>query len=298
MRAVLTLFAGLALSQAVLAAPASVEAVQFPAWIEHAGVKKPLHPGIALVAGDRITTGPGARVYLQLPEGSRVKLGENASFVVDKINTDDGKTGVFRSALNVIKGAFRFTTDAVAKNNRREVDIRVATVTAGIRGTDLWGKAADDKDLVCLLEGKIAVKSDGQPEQQMDQALTFYVAPKGGASGEAPPAVAPVDMEKLKLWAAETDLVVAAGENRAKGGWRVSLAKPGKLADALALYDQLRASGYPARIRTVGTGKNKYYRVQLVGYVSEIEAQGAGQKLQAQFATPAADVDPAPNEKS
>ncbi|SMC28974.1 FecR family protein [Andreprevotia lacus DSM 23236] len=294
MRAVLLFIAALVVSPLVLADPARVEAVQFPAWVERGAVKKPLLPGQELAGGDRISTGAGARVYLLLPEGSRVKLGENASFVVERINGDDGKRGVFRAALGVLKGAFRFTTDSVAKDNRREVDIHVATVTAGIRGTDLWGKAADDKDLVCLLEGKIAVHAEGQPEQQMDQALTFYVAPKG----QAPLPVAPVDMDKLKQWATETDLVALAGESRRSGGWQLRLAQQSRQADALALYDQLRAAGYPARIRTVGSGKNKYYRVLVTGYVSQAEARGAGQRLQAVVNTPLQQAEPAVRERS
>lgn len=294
MRAVLPLIVALVVSQAAMAGPARVEAVQFPAWVERGAVKKPLLPGQELAGGDRITTGVGARVFLQMPEGSRVKLGENVTFVVERINNDDGKRGVFRAALGVLKGAFRFTTDSVAKDNRREVDIHVATVTAGIRGTDLWGKAADDKDLVCLLEGKIAVHAEGQPEQQMEQALTFYVAPKG----EAPLPVAPVDMDKLKQWAVETELQANAGENRAAGGWQLLLAQQKRQADALALYDQLRSSGYPARIRSVGSGKNKYYRVLLSGYVSQTEASGAGQRLQSVVATPLQQTEPAVRERS
>ena len=37
------------------------------------------------------------------------------------------------------------------------MSIRVATVTAGIRGTDLWGKSAADRQIVCLIEGRIEV---------------------------------------------------------------------------------------------------------------------------------------------
>ena len=294
MRAVIVLFVGLVFSQVVLAAPATVEAVEFPAWIEHMGVKNPLQSGQTLAAGDRITTGPGARVYLQMPEGSRVKLGENATFVVDQLNAEDGKQGVFRAALNLVKGAFRFTTDAVAKTNRRNVDIRVSTVTAGIRGTDLWGKAADDKDLVCLLEGKIAVHADGQPEQSMDQPLTFYVAPKGAA----PLPVASVDVAQLKQWAAQTDLVATKGESRAHGAWRIVLAQVPQQTEALAWYDRLRAAGYPVRIRTYGVGKHRHYRVVLMGFVSRDDAQSVAQTLHDAFATPLSSVESGRVERS
>ncbi|WP_084187352.1 FecR domain-containing protein [Andreprevotia chitinilytica] len=297
MRVLLSLIVGLScafiVAERALAAPATVEAVQYPAWLERGGVKKPLQPGLPLAANDRITTGAGARVYLVLPEGSRVKLGEDASFTVDKINESDGKTGTFRAALNVLKGAFRFTTDALAKANRREVDIRVATVTAGIRGTDLWGKAADDTDLVCLLEGKIAVAAEGQPQQQMDQPLTFYVA----AKGQAPEPIAPVDPDKLKQWSQETEVRPGAGEARNAGSWRLVLARPATQTDALAWYDQLQAAGYPAKMRTVGSGKAKRYRVQISGFVSQADARGVGDRLAAQLKTPLTEIEAAAPER-
>jgi hypothetical protein len=48
-------------------------------------------------------------------------------------------TNVFRAALTVLAGAFRFTTDAL-DNRKRDVAVKAKLVTAGIRGTDLWGK--------------------------------------------------------------------------------------------------------------------------------------------------------------
>ena len=39
----------------------------------------------------------------------------------------------------------------------RDVRVKVNAVTAGIRGTDVWGKSESDRDIVCLLEGRIDV---------------------------------------------------------------------------------------------------------------------------------------------
>jgi hypothetical protein len=56
-------------------------------------------------------------------------------------------------------------------------------VTAGIRGTDLWGKSNDARDLVCLLEGKISVGAEGHPAVTLDQPLDFYQNPRDGSPG-------------------------------------------------------------------------------------------------------------------
>ena len=88
---------------------ARVEAVQYPAWLERGGNAVPLTPGTRLEASDRLRTGANARVQLVMGEGSTVKLGENAQFVIERAE----ERGVFTAALSVLTGAFRFTTDAL-----------------------------------------------------------------------------------------------------------------------------------------------------------------------------------------
>ncbi len=168
-----------------------------------------------------------------------MKLGENAQFVIERVEN----RGVFRAALNVLTGAFRFTTDALRKGQARDISIKVKNVTAGIRGTDLWGKSTDARDLVCLLEGKISVGSEGHPNVTLDQPLDFYQKPRDGE-----PAVAKVDQKQVDIWSAETEIAEGAGAGRAGGKWKVIAATyPGR-DSALALNRLLRSSGYPSEI--------------------------------------------------
>ena len=132
-------------SLSALAAPAAVvEGVQMPAWVERGGVKQPLAAGMELQESDKLSTGGQSRVLLRLAEGSLVKLGENAQMSFEKLEQrTDNKSTFVRGLMDVARGAFRFTTDVKSKiASRREIDIRLATVTAGVRGTDLWGKSA------------------------------------------------------------------------------------------------------------------------------------------------------------
>ncbi len=277
----LVLLMGLLLTSLAHAGPASVESVQLPAWLERGGVKKPLAPQMQLLPRDQITTGAGARVYLQLPEGSRVKLGENASLVVDQLNEANGKDGsVFKAALKMLTGAFRFTTNVLNKSAQREVNVSVATVTAGIRGTDLWGKADSDKDVVCLLEGKISVAAEGKPQVELNEPLSFYIAPHD----KEPLPVGKVEPEKLKKWSAETEIEGQAGAINEQGAWHITWADYSKVDQALALYDSLQLAGYPVKIRN----QSKRYRVVLAGLVSEVDARAVVAKVHAQVKTPQA----------
>ena len=255
----------------------SVEAVQSPAWVERAGAREPLAPGMLLQGADRVISGAGARIVLRMPEGSLVKLGEQAQLALDRIAVRREPEGTLVSGvLDVLSGAFRFTTQAGARfRGRRQIDVRIATVTAGIRGTDLWGKAADDRDIVCLIEGRISVQRQGEAGFTMDQALSFYIAPR---NAPALP-IAPVPPEQLARWATETDIQPGTGSARRNGRWRVELAQAQSQAEALALYDRLREAGYPARILPLGAEGGLVYSVRIASLASEAEASALAARL-------------------
>ena len=254
------LAAGLAFACAAFADRTVVDGVQYPAWLERGGVTVPLRPGTTLQAGDRIRTGDNARAQIRMGEGSTVKLGERARFSID--TTDD--RGIFRSALSVIAGAFRFTTDALRKSRRRDITIKVKNITAGIRGTDLWGKSNDERDLVCLLEGKISVGSEGHPNVTLDQPLDFYQRPRGGE-----PQVAKVDDKQVAIWAQETEMQADGAVGRVGGAYAVTAAAFPSRDEALVMNRRVRAAGYPSEVAS-GDGA---FLVQVTGLAGENEAR-------------------------
>jgi hypothetical protein len=275
----------LAAPQAQAAAAAVIEGMQMPAWVERnvlGSVRRaPLAPGVELKGGDEVRTGPGARLTIKLAEGSVVKLGEKASLRIAELAPDRG--GVFAAALNVLEGAFRFTTDVLAKPRRREVSIRVATVTAGIRGTDLWGKSVPDRQIVCLIEGRIEVGAEGEAALTMDQPRQFYQRDKGQTQP-----VGFVDPVQLAQWARETEIAEGAGAARQGGKWRVTLARAPTQAAALELYDRLRDAGYAARIHPTMAGEARVYLVQ----ISQLQSRADAEALREQLRGMAGVVDP------
>ena len=251
----LAIAAGAAWGQAAV-----VQAVQYPAWLERGGNAVPVTPGTVLQAKDGLRTGGNARVQVKMAEGSTVKLGENAKIVIEAI--DD--RGIFRSALAVLEGAFRFTTDALRKSQKREIAIKVKNVTAGIRGTDLWGKSTSERDLVCLLEGKISVGAEGHPTVTLDTPYDFYQKPRDGD-----PQVAKVDEKQVAIWSRETEIAADGAAARVGGGWRV-LAETFRSRDhALQLNRALRAAGYPSEVRA----RDNLFEVQVPGLAGEAEAR-------------------------
>lgn len=276
-RAMVAFVLGMLAGWAGAASEVTVEAVQSPAWVERSGAREPLAVGMPLRNGDRVVSGADGKILLRLAEGSSVKLGEQAQLAIDRLALRREPSGnLATAALDVVKGAFRFTTPLISRfKGRREVDVRIATLTAGIRGTDLWGKAADDRDIVCLIEGTISVQRQGDAQFTMDQPLSFYIAPR---NQPALP-VQPVRKEQLDQWATETEIAAGRGGARQGGRWNVYVAEVEDQAPALAAYDALRAAGYPAQIRPVSADGKLVYRVRVGNLASESDAQNVASRI-------------------
>jgi cell division septation protein DedD len=258
---------------------AVVEGVQMPAWVERteAGAvrKIPVVPGMQLKAGDKLITGGGSRLQVRLSEGSVVKLGENGSLQLKEL---EPSKSLFKAAIGVLEGAFRFTTDLAAKSRKRDVSISVATVTAGIRGTDLWGKSAPDRQIVCLIEGKIEVGAQNETPVVMDQPMQFYRREK-----DVTQPVGLVDAAQLTQWAAETEIEKGKGAARRGGKWQVTLASGARLDDVLKVYEQARAAGYGAEVSPAMSGEKRIYNVRIRNLPSKAEAQALAEQLKGKF---------------
>ncbi len=268
---VLLLFA----ADLLLAAPdAVVEGIQLPAWVTRDGKRQPLAIGTELQNSDEVSTGGNSRLLLRLGDGSVVKLGENGRLQLSDL-VQKRKQGFLAATLKVLEGAFRFTTDvAVKARGSRDIKVHFPTITAGIRGTDIWGKNLGDKEVVVLIEGKIIVARTGDQPVEMKDPLTYLQAPKTGAA-----TVEAVPMEQLKAWAAETEISDGAGALRKGGHWKLYLGSYQQQLEALSLYDRLRREGYPVRIQPGQADGGQIYRLRLAGFSSEQEANALGARL-------------------
>jgi hypothetical protein len=220
--------------------------------VERAGRREPLSVGMQLNDKDRIVTGERARVMLRMSEGSAVKLGENATLGLDNLTEkkSTGNNSVFGASLDVVKGAFRFTTGVFGKvRAERDVTVKIATVTAGIRGTDVWGRSNNEQDVVCLIEGRVSVRH-GQQEFVMDEPLQFFIAPRN----EKPMPVGKVPQQQIDEWARETEIDEGQGATRAGGRLRVELLRSSDAGAVRQLENKLKTAGFPVVVETLAGG--------------------------------------------
>jgi len=266
-------------AQTKVAAPlaaATVEGVQLPAWVERSGngARQPLAAGTVLGSQDHVFTGVNARLLLRLADGSTIKLGEKARLNLNRAEaTRDNGQVTLRAAVNLVFGAFRFTTNAVSKlRNKREVDIKISTVTAGIRGTDVWAAQRPDREIVCMLEGKISLDRElggTTTSLLLDQPMQFYIALKDKPANP----VGVVSAEQIAIWTLETEIAAGQPVLRVDGKYKVVFVDADQIGDAFTVYDDLRAAGFPVRIQPQ-PGKGKHtYQVSLAGLESEAAAK-------------------------
>jgi cell division septation protein DedD len=257
------------------AAPdAVVEGIQLPAWVLRDGKRQPLAIGTELKSNDEVATGGNSRLLLRLGDGSVVKLGENGKLQLSGL-LQKRKEGFIAATLKVLEGAFRFTTVVAAKHrSSRDITVQFPTITAGIRGTDIWGKNLGDKEVLVLIEGKITVTRAGDQPVQMQDPLTYLQAPKAGSA-----TVEAVPMEQLKAWAAETEIADGTGAVRKGGRWKLYLGSYQPQLEALSVYDSLRREGYPVRIQPQQAQGGQLYRVRLAGFSTKQEANALGARL-------------------
>jgi hypothetical protein len=269
---------------ATAAAPVVVvDAVAMPAWLDRGARSAALVPGAEVRQGDLIRTGNGARVYLRLPEGSTVKIGANARFALGEQAQADRT--LFAAAYDVLAGAFRFTTDKLRRHQpRRDISIKVATATIGIRGTDVWGKTDAEQDLVILIEGKIFVSHASGEVTPMAAERATFIAPRGAK----PLPLSRISPEELAQRARETEIEPGDGVSRHGGRVKVRLGRDLDNDAALEIWGSADHAGFAPTIRPHGAAGAWRYDVLLGGFSSRAEAAAAVGRLPAALQAAAA----------
>ena len=162
----------------------------------------------------------------------------------------------------MLKGAFRFTTSLVSKSFRRELDVSVGVVTAGIRGTDIWGKSASDRDFVVLIEGEIGVRRGEEAESTLSRLLTAFVSPHDGLTERQ----ATVSEDELAAWAEETEPQDGEGVVTLDGGWQVNLRSYRTMETAKMAQAGWEDKGYATDVQAVVVAGEKWFRLHVPGF--------------------------------
>ena len=95
-----------------------------------------VNPNDRITAGASITTGPGAQAVLRFDDGQVVVLNENTTFRITDFRFQKEEPRNDRAIFDLLRGALRIVSGAVASRSQNSFQLRVPQATIGIRGTD------------------------------------------------------------------------------------------------------------------------------------------------------------------
>lgn len=243
-----------------LAVSAVVETFQMPAWINLDGEKKAMRIGMQIQQQTAVETGDGGKVYIEMEEGSRLKVGPKSAVKVLTLKTkEQTSNNIFKSVINIVRGAFRFTTNARYKSRKRDITFKVRAITAGIRGTDIWGKSVPEKDFICLLEGAIKIKKNGEAEQEMNHPATFFVVKRNQPSSP----IKPVAPKLIKKWSKITDTLKGQGTIIKNGRYHLNLLSFKNPKYTKKWQNRLEQDGFATDIKQIELNGTTWHRLSI-----------------------------------
>jgi hypothetical protein len=121
------------------------------ARFDSSGTAHRLDEGDAVYVRDRIETRTRSTVTLRFQDNTSFSLGPDSAFSIDEFKYARADTDSV--AMEVLRGAFRFTTGLIAKARSRSMQVRTGVVaTIGIRGTTVGGEVVGESATIVLLE--------------------------------------------------------------------------------------------------------------------------------------------------
>lgn len=123
-------------------------------------ILRALEPNALIGRKDVLKTGPGSRLEIVLLDETRLSLGADTVFSVERYDLGRREGGVL---LKLAKGAFRVATGGLEAMREGAFEVATPLGIIGIRGTDFWGGFLAEGELsVLLLSGKgVYVVNDG-----------------------------------------------------------------------------------------------------------------------------------------
>lgn len=119
-----------------------------------------LRVGDRITTGATITTGRGSLIVLRFDDSQVVVLNENTTFRITDFRYRKEEPRNDRSIFDLVRGALRVISGAVASRNQNAFQLRAPQATIGIRGTDFM-VAIVNPAITSVGTGAISVTNSG-----------------------------------------------------------------------------------------------------------------------------------------
>ncbi len=184
----------------VLAAPeiGKSSAVQGDVFVTTSGAQRKAQVRQAIRLQDQVLTKDDSALQILLLDRSTFTVGQNARITIDRF-VYDPDTSVGQISARAAKGAFRFMSGRIGRNNPTNADISTPSATIGIRGTFLEGiigedavvlaqLAGVDTSAACASEASIVVlRGPGRRRNTLDRVGVIDVSNSAGSQRIAQP---------------------------------------------------------------------------------------------------------------
>jgi len=94
----------------------------------------PLIQNERLVPGTTVTTGPNAQVVIRFDDGQDVVLNQNSEFKIAEFHYREANPAADRAVFNLVKGAMRVVTGAIAARSPAAFALHLPQATIGVPG--------------------------------------------------------------------------------------------------------------------------------------------------------------------
>jgi len=244
-----------------------VERVQFPAWIERAGIKAGIKAGWAIYTSDRIVTGQEGRVELGTAGEGKLKIGGDTAIAMTQAFEFTG--GQEPSLFTLERGTFRLTAPMIRSGLPGSIVQVSDAITVNVLGGEIVGRADAEESLIALVDAAVQVSGPKLNPGTMREPQTFLRVPR---TGKAQP-VAAVGQDRLARWLSASERVGGRPMLAAEGVWDVSLNSGYSLKELETMACRIQKRGFPSEIYPVKEpGKLTWYRVVVRRFATKGDA--------------------------
>jgi hypothetical protein len=247
---------------------ARVEKVQFPAWVERAGIRAGIKAGWAVYTSDRIITGSDGRVELATAGEGRLKIGGDAEVQMTEAYEFTGGQ-VEPSMFKVRRGAYQFTGPMVKTASAGTVVEIGDEINAVVLGGQIVGRVDGSESVMALVDGIVRVSGAKLNPGTMREPSTFLRVPR---VGKAQP-VTGAPSASVARWAASAQMVANRPTLSGNSEWDVSLNSGYNQRQLEDMACRINRRGIPTEIYPVKEpGKLVWYRVVVRRFATKNDA--------------------------
>ncbi len=259
-------------SPAAITAPAAIDGVLSPAWLERDGEREALSPGIEVRPGDTLVTGAGGTVHMERNDGSSVHVGEHSRFEINHHDPDS-------DALYVRMAEGRMRYAGPVGGVTRPMYLDAGLLRLEFDSGEVLAEVRDNVGDVLLVAGEFRMSAPGlEPTRYSDPASWYRVHNGDLDSGTLAP-------ESAGRQSGAMTLADARGVMEQGSRWVANLLSLREPANARRLAETLQAQGYPARVEQHRDSRGTWHRLLIAPFRSEADARAVGGALAREHGT-------------